>query len=58
MQHGQLHIRGFVARVDGSDFIHASAVGDADDPEAVGQMLADQLLRRGARAVLDAVTQV
>ena len=58
MQQGQLHIQGFVARVDGSDFIHASAVGDADDPEAVGQMLADQLLRLGARAVLDAVPQV
>ena len=58
MQQGQLHIHGFVARVDGSDFIHASAVGDADDPEAVGQMLADQLLRLGARAVLDAVAQV
>lgn len=58
MQQGQLHIQGFVARVDGSDFIHASAVGDADDPEAVGQMLADQLLRLGARAVLDAVPQI
>lgn len=58
MQQGQLHIQGFVARVDGSDFIHASAVGDADDPEAVGQMLADRLLRLGARAVLDAVPQI
>lgn len=58
IQHGQLHIQGFVARTDGSDFIHASAVGDADDPEAVGQMLADELLRLGARAVLDTLTQV
>ena len=58
MQQGQLHIQGFVARVDGSDFIHASAVGDADEPEAVGQMLADRLLRLGARAVLDAVPQI
>lgn len=58
MQHGQLHIQGFVARVDGTDFIHATAVGDADDPEAVGQMLADQLLRLGARAVLDAIPQI
>lgn len=58
MQQGQLHIQGFVARVDGTDFIHATAVGDADDPEAVGQMLADQLLRLGARAVLDAIPQI
>ena len=57
MQQRQLHIQGFVARVDGSDFIHASAVGGADDPESVGQRLADQLLHLGARAVLDAVPQ-
>ena len=56
VRQGQLHIDGFVARVDGGEFIHASTVGDADAPEAAGQMLADELLRLGARAVLDTVT--
>ncbi|MBS0311342.1 MAG: hydroxymethylbilane synthase, partial [Proteobacteria bacterium] len=31
------------------------AEGDAADPEAVGQMLADKLLAQGARAILDAL---
>jgi len=52
---GQLHIRGFVAKPNGSDFIHAAAEGSAEDPETVGQTLADKLLAQGARAVLDAV---
>ena len=53
----QLHIQGFVAKPDGSEFIQASAKGNWQNPEAVGQALADKLLAQGARAVLDAVTQ-
>lgn len=53
----QLHIHGFVAKSDGSQFIQASAEGDWQNPEAVGQALADKLLAQGARTVLDAVTQ-
>ncbi|MHB8914823.1 MAG: hydroxymethylbilane synthase [Thiobacillus sp.] len=56
--HGeQLHIQGFVAKSDGSEFIQARADGDWQNPEAVGQALADKLLAQGARTVLDAVTQ-
>lgn len=53
----QLHIQGFVAQSDGTGFIQASVEGDWQDPEAVGQALADKLLAQGARTVLDAVIQ-
>lgn len=52
---GVLGIAGFVARPDGSGYIHDRAEGDAADPEAVGQALADRLLARGARAILDSI---
>ena len=48
-------LNGFVANPDGSGFIHDTATGDAADPEAVGQTLADKLLAQGARAILDAL---
>jgi hydroxymethylbilane synthase len=52
----QLRINGFVAKPDGSAFIQDSAEGHWQDPEAVGQALANKLLAQGARAVLDAVS--
>ncbi|MDP2029565.1 MAG: hydroxymethylbilane synthase [Thiobacillus sp.] len=55
LQGDMLHIAGFVANPDGSQFIHDVAAGDMRDPEAVGQMLADKLLAQGARAILDAL---
>ncbi len=55
LQGDTLHIAGFVANPDGSQFIHDVAAGDMSDPEAVGQMLADKLLAQGARAILDAL---
>ena len=57
LENGTLHIAGFVANPDGSGFIHDRAEGDAADPEAVGQALADKLLAQGARAILDALPQ-
>ena len=50
-----LIIHGFVARPDGTGFIHDQAQGDLSDPEAVGQALADKLLAQGARAILDSL---
>ena len=50
-----LTLHGFVARPDGSDFIHDHAQGHISDPEAVGQALADKLLAQGARAILDSL---
>ena len=55
LQGDTLHIAGFVANPDGSQFIHDVAAGDMSDPEAVGQLLADKLLAQGARAILDAL---
>jgi hydroxymethylbilane synthase len=55
LEGGRLVLNGFVANPDGSSFIHDRAEGDAADPEAVGQALADKLLARGARAILDAL---
>ena len=55
LQDGWLVLNGFVANPDGSGFIHDRAEGDAADPEAVGQRLADRLLAQGARAILDAL---
>ena len=50
-----LILNGFVARPDGTGFIHDQAQGDLSDPEAVGQALADKLLAQGARAILDSL---
>lgn len=58
VQHETLVIHGFVARPDGSGFVQEHAQGDASQPEAVGQALADQLLARGARDVLDSLLPV
>ena len=58
LQDAQLVLHGFVARPDGSDFLHASAQGAPNDPEAVGQALADTLLAQGARDILDSLPAV
>jgi hydroxymethylbilane synthase len=50
-----LVLHGFVARPDGSVFIHDTAQGPMNDPEAVGQALADKLLAQGARSILDSL---
>jgi hydroxymethylbilane synthase len=47
---GRLLLRGLVARLDGSHLFRAEAQGD--DPEAVGEQLAEELLAQGADAVL------
>ncbi|HWU82875.1 MAG TPA: hydroxymethylbilane synthase, partial [Methylophilaceae bacterium] len=55
-KHGErLHMTGFVASVDGREFLRESIAGDADAPEALGQQLADQLLARGADRILAAL---
>lgn len=55
LQDETLIIHGFVARPDGSDLVQEHAQGDAGQPEAVGQTLADKLLARGARDILDSL---
>lgn len=48
-------LRGMVGRPDGSNVVRGSLAGSASDPEALGVALAEQLLGRGARAILDEV---
>lgn len=47
---GEIHLQGMVAHLDGSRFFRAEAQGD--DPKAVGERLADELLAQGADKVL------
>ncbi|QID17139.1 hydroxymethylbilane synthase [Nitrogeniibacter mangrovi] len=49
---GQLWLRGFVARPDGSEFVRAERRGPLDAAEALGQALADELRAAGAAEIL------
>jgi hydroxymethylbilane synthase len=53
MEVGRLLLQGMVARLDGSQFVRAEAVGY--DPEAVGVRLAEDLLAQGAEKVLQEI---
>jgi len=50
-----IFLKGMVGRPDGSEIIRGSARGSASDPEALGVSLAEQLLARGAKEILDEV---
>ena len=49
----RLDMIGVVARPDGSRLIRARASGASSDPDAVGRALAEDLLRQGAREILE-----
>jgi hydroxymethylbilane synthase len=53
LEDGVLHLAGMVARSDGSQLLRSAVVGPACDPERVGTALAEGLLGRGARSILD-----
>jgi hydroxymethylbilane synthase len=54
--HGDtLHMRGLVGRPDGSEVIAGEVSGPAAQAESLGTALADDLLSRGAREILNAV---
>ena len=48
-------LQGMVGRPDGSDIVRGNARGTVTDPEALGVELAEQLLARGAKEILDEV---
>ncbi len=52
----QLRLWGVVASEDGSRVIRATTTGSADKPEELGMRVAEELLKHGAQAILDAVT--
>lgn len=53
IEHGVIVLRGLVGRPDGSDLVQGVISGRPEDAEELGQVLADDLLSRGARAILD-----
>ncbi len=49
---GQIHLRAFVAELDGSVVLRAEVRGDPADPEAVGLAAAQHLFEQGAEALM------
>jgi len=50
-----LRVSGVVADLEGHTVVRGETQGDLRDAAALGQRLADELLRRGAREILDAI---
>ena len=55
LDHGVIVLRGLVGSPDGSQMIHGVISGRPEDAEELGQVLAEDLLSRGAGAILDAL---
>lgn len=53
VESGDLRLQGLVANLDGTLMIRAQTRGSASAPEVMGAAVADDLLRQGARAILD-----
>ncbi|MFA7300653.1 MAG: hydroxymethylbilane synthase, partial [Sideroxydans sp.] len=56
MQADGLRMRGFVATPDGSRMLRAEHLGDRTQPEALGDTVAQDLLRQGAGEILAALS--
>lgn len=52
MREGNIWLRGFVARPDGSEIVRAQSEGAAAQAEALGKALAEDLRAQGAEAIL------
>jgi hydroxymethylbilane synthase len=55
ISHGVIVLRALVGRPDGSELVQGVISGRPEDAEELGQVLADDLLSRGAREILDEV---
>ena len=55
IEHGVIVLRGLVGRPDGSEVVHGVISGRPEDGEELGRVLADDLLSRGADAILKAL---
>lgn len=53
LSEGVIELRGLVGRPDGSSIIRGDIRGSSQHAEALGKQLADELLSRGARTILD-----
>ncbi|MDP2248206.1 MAG: hydroxymethylbilane synthase [Nitrosomonadales bacterium] len=55
-KHGdEIHIKGFVASVDGSEMLREKLIGSPENPETLGQALAAKLIAKGADRILAAL---
>ena len=54
IENGQLALNGLVASLDGTQILKATASGELDDAEQIGQQVAEQLLAQGAAEVIAA----
>jgi hydroxymethylbilane synthase len=55
LEENTLRLVGLVASIDGSEVIRTADSASSSDPEALGKAVADVLIARGARRILDAV---
>jgi hydroxymethylbilane synthase len=55
VEHGDLRLQSLIASLDGIRLIRARTTGSVSDPEAVGATVAEDLLRQGAREILDSI---
>jgi hydroxymethylbilane synthase len=55
IQGGKLRMRGFVATPDGARMLRAELIGDIAQPEALGELIAQELLKQGAGEILAAL---
>ncbi len=55
LDHGVMLLRGLVGRPDGGEVVRGNIAGRPEDAEELGRALADDLLARGAREILQEV---
>jgi len=55
LSEGMLSMRGLVGNLDGTEIIRSSTSGPASEFENLGRKLAEDLLKKGAKAILDEV---
>jgi hydroxymethylbilane synthase len=55
LEYGQIKMRGLVGRPDGRQVVRGNIEGSAKNAEQLGRMLADDLLSRGAKEILQEV---
>jgi porphobilinogen deaminase len=53
----KLFLRALVGRIDGSEIVHGQISGPQANAEELGTALAEDLLSRGAKTILEGLTQ-
>ncbi|MGE5247162.1 MAG: hydroxymethylbilane synthase [Verrucomicrobiota bacterium] len=52
---GMIRLAGLIGRPDGTEIVRGSRAGTADEPERIGTALAEELLSRGGKTILEEV---